>query len=216
MAEHEVWQWTGQADTALKMTPRERIRAWNLDCVGKANIPATAGIADEHPTFYELSSNGTTLTIRGDVEPGFYRKAVAALDASPKVDTVVLGSGGGFVSEAILTARELRRRKLTTVVRGSCHSACTLVFIGGIKRQRWSPDDVLGFHQVSVDGSAVPLDSPVYETIRQFGAEMGVDSKVLVQLMHSAPPERLHRPGFGSLCASRIATWEYHACSTDW
>lgn len=68
-----------------------------------------------------------------------------------QIDTVVLHDSGGGDSEASRSiGRDIRKRKLRTVVHGRCSSACANMFLGGSVRQFAFTEGeitaVLGFH----------------------------------------------------------------------
>ncbi|MEZ5789530.1 MAG: hypothetical protein R3D34_01560 [Nitratireductor sp.] len=177
-------------------------------------IPATAYIGERsQATFYTVENDGKVLRVFGDVEMGFARKLADALDANPGVKHVALGSGGGLVKEAIEAAILIRSRKLTTVLWNECYSACTMVFLGGVDREIWSPYPNLSFHQVSAEGKALPSSHPIYKTIREFAYSMGADGDAFVKLILSSLPDKLTDADLFDLCAAYIATWVQRACS---
>lgn len=206
--------WARAAKDHLKLDASRRIEVWNLDCVRKFGIPSYARI--ETPisnTFFDVVDK-EVLHVLGDVEPGFARRLLAALDSHPEVHTVALGSAGGVVSEAIWAGQMIRSRRLNTTLWKGCYSACPLVFLGGVNRYIMKPLSELGFHQISVRGVAVALDDPVYNAIAAYAREMGVDSKALLLTIWKASPSGMHIPEYDQLCRSGIATFVQHACST--
>lgn len=61
--------------------------------------------------------------------------------------TIVLhGSDGGDSNTARAIGRDIRKRKLTTVVYGRCSSACASMFLGGSIRQFSTTSSTLAFH----------------------------------------------------------------------
>ncbi len=204
--------WLINAERLLAASQAERIREWNLDCVGQMGIP-TAHMVEEviSQTFYTLENDGTVLRIFGDVEQGFAAKLKAALDRSPSAQIVALGSAGGRVYEAIAAGEEIRRRELGTVLWNECLSACTLVFLGGVDRRIWSPYPRLGFHRVSNAGEAVSLNSQVYQDIGIYSARMGVSPRHVLSAMAVAMPDDMHYPDSDYLCAGSIITWMQRA-----
>lgn len=143
--------WISNAQRLVNASPDERIREWNLDCVGQFDIPASASLRESNvETFFTLNNDGEVLRVFGDVEEGFAARLDAALNRHPTVKVVALGSAGGSVYEAIRAGQNIRSRRLSTVLWNECLSACTLVFLGGVERQIWSPYPRLGFHRVSL------------------------------------------------------------------
>lgn len=118
----------------------ERVIEWNLDCVGKFGIPREASIEQVgQSSFYVIKAEGRVLQVLGDIEKGFAQKVVDAIEANPDVEQVALGSGGGYVLEAIAAGRYIRSKGLDTSLWNNCYSACPLVFMGGVGRVNWSP-----------------------------------------------------------------------------
>jgi len=128
--------WVWQAELALAANEAERVNTWNLDCAGQFEIPVAARISNDAPEAqFEISEDGTDLTVYGDIDTGFYDRFKVQLDAYPKISNVRLGSGGGSVADALKAGREIRARGISTMLHGNCLSACPLVFAGGETRQ---------------------------------------------------------------------------------
>ncbi|MEF2551048.1 hypothetical protein VQ042_06680 [Aurantimonas sp. A2-1-M11] len=115
--------------------------------------------------------------------------------------TLVLHSPGGAVDDAIVMARTIRDKRLSTMVPadGYCASACPLVMAGGLTRKA-GPDAWVGVHQVY----ALPLGNlardvdrsiaGVQETIarcQQLLVAMGVDPAVWIKAMQT-PADSLY------------------------
>lgn len=192
---------------------------WNLDCPGRLGIPATASV--EHTgtsSFYNIRNDGRTLMILGDIEQGFADKVIAALKANPSVEAVSLGSGGGYVLEAMRAGQYLRNKGYDTVLWNSCYSACPLVFMAGNLREIWSPYPDLGFHQVyDSNGLALSVSDPIYTSIELYLHRMGVEPRVIIEAMKSAPPNRmtLISGADPDLCKFNVATWVHRFCHSD-
>lgn len=211
IAAQSLSNWAYIARRLLETSEDRRIREWNLDCVGQLGIPDSAYIGErDNAAFYDIE--GEVLRIMGDVEPGFADKLKAILLENPQVKTVALGSAGGNVGEALLAGVFIRRLGLETRLWNNCYSACTMVFIGGRKRDIWSPYADLSFHQISVDGVAIPLDHPTYDLLWDYANVMGVDADTFVALTQSAPPTGFTTPRPADLCAPGIATWVQRIC----
>jgi hypothetical protein len=201
--------WLINARTILDMPREARVRVWNLDCVGQQSIPQSAYISNTvTETFYSLERDGRILRVLGNVEEGFSTRLENALAAAPSVRVVALGSAGGSVGEALAAGLNIRRRGLDTVLWNECLSACTLVFLGGVERQIWSPYPRLGFHRVSgTNGAAVALDEPVYGRIAEYAEMLGVDSGLVLDAMFAAGPLEMNYPDAEYLCSASIITW---------
>jgi len=93
-----------------------------------------------------LSDDGRTVHITGEFELGLRRRLEAVLDANPGVETVVLDSDGGYVTQGRAVAKLIAARRLDTTVHGTCKSACAIAFVGGETR-RIGRAGRIGFHQ---------------------------------------------------------------------
>ncbi len=51
----------------------------------------------------------------------------------------MLGSGGGYIDEAMKAGAYIRRKGLDTTLYNNCDSACPLVVMAGVERLNWSP-----------------------------------------------------------------------------
>lgn len=209
--------WLMQAQLLLDLPENRKTRLWNMDCVGRLGIPPSAQLNEEHSdAFYDVTDDGLTLYILGSVTQGFYERLVVALNDNPRVQIVALGSGGGLVTEALSAGTEIRKRRLETVLWNDCYSACPLVFMGGTRRMIFTqPGDDLGFHQISVDGTAVSMTDPIYELVSEYSEMMGADGRGVVALMMSATPDEIYNPSGELLCNVGVATWVQRVCSTD-
>jgi hypothetical protein len=178
---------------------------WNLGCAGNEKLNGSAYVNPDTAAFYDVE--GTTLSILGDVEEGFAQKVIDALNAHPNIDTVALGSGGGYVYESFLAGEAIRSRGLTTTLYNDCMSACTFVFLAGVDRQVWSPYPRLGFHMASLDGVEVHPGDSVYEAVRLYSDSLGVSGLGVVGLMMKAGAADMHFPNLDKLGEMGIVTW---------
>lgn len=66
----------------------------------------------------------------------------------PEVDTVVVSGAGGSTLAAYEIANKVVAFRLSTIARNNCSSACTIVFLGGARREL-EKGARLGFHRTS-------------------------------------------------------------------
>lgn len=203
----------GAAKDAISMTPDQRLSAWNLDCVGQLDIKGRPVNVAEAKTFYGVEKNGHVLRVLGDIERGFAVRLRAAIDSNPRVHTVALGSGGGFVQEALEAGRYIRSKGLNTTLWNNCFSACPLVFLGGVERTVWSPYPYLGFHKIYTASGPIPLTSAAYQEVSVYAGQMGASSRFILEMMFSAEPSQMRViRGTSDLCEQKIATWVQRRC----
>ena len=86
---------------------------------------------------------------------GSVNKLQRMFDESPDVTTLVLNSDGGRGAIAEELALRIRQRHLNTFVEDHCLSACTYLFLAGIKREL-AEDADLGFQSGSVSATGSP------------------------------------------------------------
>ncbi|MBT0958546.1 DUF1311 domain-containing protein [Alphaproteobacteria bacterium KMM 3653] len=111
--------------------------------------PAQAEITVYGP-FWHSSELPNVLTLTGDIQPPDSTHLRRALDAEP-IDTLFLLSPGGNVSSALSLSQIVRNRGLATVIPAGedCASACSFLFVAGVKRRAYGR---LGVHQFSSGG----------------------------------------------------------------
>lgn len=204
--------WVHNAKRLLDNSVPQRISEWNISCVGKMGIPATARI--EEPAGQVLISvNANYLNVSGAVENGYAQKLERALTQHSGITSVGLSGGGEYLAEAMDAARVIRRYGLDTTVVNGCTSACTLVFLGGVNRTIWSPYPDLGMSPAKVQGQVQPASSQAYRIVAQFAAEMGANGRVFAQLMQAGPVSGFRNGRTDQLCNARVVTWIQRACS---
>jgi hypothetical protein len=144
----------------------------------------------------ELSEHGWSATLSGPIIPGDDRKLRDFL-SEPRIvplRVIYLQSGGGLIAPALQMAKDIRAAGLSTAVDlalGSCESACTLIFAGGMRRHYVNADRAtegitrgagrgLGFHSASaITASRVRVEyRPGTLTIAQAYLEMGMPAEL--------------------------------------
>ena len=208
------------AKRILKLSEKEQIKEWNLDCISnELSIPKSAYIKETgQPTFYVFEKEYNTIRILGDIEEDFYKNIKKVIEKNPSADTIALGSGGGYVSEAIKAGIYIRSKGLNTTLWNNCYSACPLVFIGGVQRTIWSPYPTLGLHKVYLpSGEAVPHNDIVYKEIYSYLKKMGVSNpSYFIKEMWKASPSEINSLEAGEqLCEFHIATWVQRVCGGE-
>lgn len=123
IAAHSMHVFTEVVKEVIAWDKGQREEEWNLGCVGSHQIGTEEFVGQPEPSFFRLRANRTVLIVLGDVETGFFNKLKTAVDANPRVQTILLGSGGGSVYEALMAGRYLRQRGLNTELWNSCLSA---------------------------------------------------------------------------------------------
>lgn len=211
----ELDVWVATAEAVIEMSTEQRIAMWNLECVGSHGNPFETYRRDESEGADFVVKDGV-LNVLGGIDFGFYDRFTAVLDANPEITTVSLGSGGGSVSDALQAGVLIRERGLKTQLYGKCFSACPMVFAAGAERViYWPSEAALGFHQIYTDDGPVPMTSEVYDVLRTYLEQMGVDADTFVGMMTRAGPEDMYEPDVSDLCKPRIATWVQRTCNAE-
>lgn len=203
--------WVFSARRAVAASEVERIKIWNLDCVGDQGIPQTLAMPNPQAEA-DFVRDDTRLVVLGDIDTGFADRFRMALDANPGVEEILLGSNGGSVVDAVAAGRMIRARGLKTSLYYNCNSACPLVFLGGVERVVWASGGRFGLHQISSEGAAVSRDDEIYPLLSAYIAEMGGDPARIVHSMHSASPAELSYPDPNDYCELGLATWVQRIC----
>lgn len=94
---------------------------------------------------------GREVEFSGGIAFGATRELERILDAASEVQTVHLNSRGGRIGEAEKMHDLIRRRHLDTYTANECLSACTIAYLGGVKRYL-NRRGRLGFHAGSFPG----------------------------------------------------------------
>lgn len=96
-----------------------------------------------------LRSNDT-LILFGKIEASDLQRFHRNLSGGPVKHVVLTESPGGDMGAAYGISHLITQRKINTAVRGSCYSACAIIFMAGIERQMLAGKDLartsLGFH----------------------------------------------------------------------
>jgi len=162
-----------------------------------------------HASTYELrqSEDGTTLTLDGEIALGATRIIGQLLADKPAIHRLVLNSVGGNIYEARGVARLVVEHGLDTHIDGTCSSACTIVFVSGMRRTM-AEDARLGFHQYRLDSTAqipnVDIDAEQQRDRSFF--EMRHVSADFLEKMFDRPHSEIWYPDRQELVSAHIIT----------
>lgn len=104
--------------------------------------------------------DNSILLINGSIELGMTKVVKESFVNNADISTVQLNSGGGNIYEARGLAKLFADNDIATHVDTQCASACTLAFIGGVRRTA-SKHAEFGFHQYKVDADYTILATDV-------------------------------------------------------
>jgi ribosomal protein S18 acetylase RimI-like enzyme len=137
--------------------------------------------------------DGRTMVLDGTLGMGAAARVKGMLDAHPTVRTVVMEGPGGRMGPAYEIYQLIRARKLDTRVERECDSACTVMFLGGVRRSL-GPFGRLGFHQVSFPGMSRSDMADANRQLRNFLILEVKISGPFVRKVTSTPPDSIWSP----------------------
>lgn len=130
------------------------------------------------------------LVIDGDLGENTVYNFKHALNDNPQVRTILLNSGGGFVSVGLDIAQIIANRRLDTwIPEGqSCASACSVIYFAGVDRLA---EGQLGVHQIALNiesnTDVQTTASDMIEAFNRYGTHPNVFSA-----MFRTPPEKMY------------------------
>lgn len=126
------------------------------------------------PFEVRLADDGRELWITGGISFQLVDRVKPLLTGAPDLRRVYLNSGGGRTGPAMGLARMIRARGLDTQVSGDCLSACTLIFLGGVRRIIGA-EARLGFHAADLPGWSAAAVAEHNRDQAALMVDMGVD-----------------------------------------
>ena len=157
-----------------------------------------------NPANFSLSAAGDTMTVTGNLVEGSSQHFGSALEKAPALRKIVLTSDGGRIFEAEAMGALVKKRGLDTHVEGSCQSACTVVFLAGLKRTVGA-GSALGFHSAWFPGWSDQEQSLANAALRRVYDEAGL-RRSFVQRAVATPPESMWIPSVSELRAANVVT----------
>jgi len=136
-----------------------------------------------------VSDDGKTILLTGDIVLGITEAVAVRIAENPSLETLALTSDGGNIYEARGLAKLVRDANMSTLASGTCSSACTVAFIGGVSR-RLQSGGRLGFHQYRFDAEyTVPFADPRAEEARdlELFRKAGVQDWFLMRMFRERP-----------------------------
>jgi hypothetical protein len=130
------------------------------------------------------------LVIDGDLGENTVLNFKHELNDNPQVRTILLNSGGGFVSVGLDIAQIIANRRLDTwIPEGqSCASACSVIYFAGVDRLA---EGQLGVHQIALNVESntdvQSTASDMIEAFNRYGTHPNVFSA-----MFRTPPEKMY------------------------
>jgi len=140
-----------------------------------------------------VSDDGRALILNGTVGIAAATQVKAALERNPGIRLVVVNGPGGRVGPAYQIARLIRTRGIDTRVGHRCYSACTVMFLGGARRDI-RPGAELGFHRLSFPGMDDAELADANRQLRDFMVFVGQVSVPFVRQVMETPADSIWVP----------------------
>lgn len=150
-----------------------------------------------------VTDEGRTLVLDGATGIAAAARVRTALERNDALRTVVVAGPGGRVGPAYQIARLIRARGLDTRVERSCYSACTVIFLGGVRRSL-GPRGELGFHRLSFPGMDDAELADANRQLRDFMVFAGQVTAAFVRRVMETPSESIWIPTAQELLEARV------------
>jgi len=150
-----------------------------------------------------VTDEGRTLILNGPLGIGAAAQVKTALERNAGLRNVVVAGPGGRVGPAYQIAGLIRTRGLDTRVEHRCYSACTVVFLGGVRRGV-GPRGALGFHRLSFPGMDDAELADANRQLRDFMVFAGQVSGSFVRRVMETPSESIWIPTLEELLEAGV------------
>jgi ATP-dependent protease ClpP protease subunit len=172
-----------------------------------------------------VSADGKTAQLVGQIGDGIAQRLSAILTKNGDVETLVLTSDGGLLTEGVALAHLVRKYSLNTHVEFLCGSACTFPLLAGVQRSI-APGGVVGFHQASsglttlMNPMAITGDDAGNRLMRTNYAAANMSSGMIDQALETGP-DSMWFPDTPALQANNVVNritkpTEYDATVPGW
>jgi hypothetical protein len=94
----------------------------------------------------DFQVRGDEVWLSGHVTGSEYEQLLAILASNPIKTVIFTASGGGNADAGYDVGELIRQRGLATVIRGSCASSCSRMWLGGVTRTLDGPNSRVGLH----------------------------------------------------------------------
>jgi hypothetical protein len=108
----------------------------------------------------DFQVHGDEVWLSGHVTGSEYEQLLAILAGNPIKTVVFTASGGGNANAGYNVGELIRQRGLATVIRGSCASSCSRMWLGGVTRTLDGPNSRVGLHGNYNDAGDLRPDAP--------------------------------------------------------
>ncbi|MDC8829662.1 hypothetical protein [Alteromonas gilva] len=153
-------------------------------------------------TSLRVLNQGTEIELYGGIEVGSEVMLEAALKAHPEVNLIHLHSVGGRLLGALRLADVIRRYGLTTYVKETCYSSCTVVYLAG-KTKLLGSDANLYFHSASIGGASMHNNADLGQALFDAYADAGV-ADWFIYKVQKVPNQEFLNPSHSELMKAGV------------
>jgi hypothetical protein len=128
------------------------------------------------------------IALNGEIGDSLVTDWEKAIAARPTAKYVLLNSPGGYVDYALVVARQVAERKMSTFVApgAGCYSACSYIFFAGASRE---VDGELGVHQISAEVADLVLAQTTLADVLAALDEFQVTQKIITVMLQTPPAD---------------------------
>ena len=176
----------------------------NTDPIPRINTSAI-------PNFKISHNDKDTMFITGGINTGFYEELQSVLSKNNNINTIIITSNGGLVTEAAQSARLIeKRRNMMVIARSECDSACILILMAG-KHRRATWNMMIGFHAAVIinplTNNMVTAAEKYTDPITNALHDKGLDERI-IDMMHHVSPQLYYVPAALLLATGNLHTLE--------
>ncbi len=130
------------------------------------------------------------------------------LNQNPSIKNIELSSSGGYINSAHNLVQVITKHNLNTKVSSSCHSACTIAFLGG-KGRFITPKANMGFHHPFMPGIPQYITLKANYKLWNLMKQKGIPQNFITKIFEIGP-QNLWFPSKKELLKSGYATHIYN------
>lgn len=134
-----------------------------------------------------ISRDGV-MRVDGNLDWELFGAFEQTLENYPNIQSIRLGSTGGYVFVARAMAEKILERSLDTHITTHCYSACAVAFLAG-ERRTMSESAEIGFHKYKLEAGSQPVVINVADELerdRQFFTQRGLSDEFVQQVFTAA------------------------------
>lgn len=151
---------------------------------------AAASVSNAFGVWSLPAESPEVIALNGEIGSTLVADFDKAVEARPDAKVLVLNSPGGYVDDALVVARKVKDRGMSTLVGSGmgCYSACSYIFFAGANRE---VDGELGVHQISAEVADLVLAQTTLADVLAALNEFQVTQSIITVMLQT-PPEEMY------------------------